>query len=73
MRKEPEMIRRFPLVALAALGYVQFQATGQTPPASADPYANNPDAGNCNFRSRRRPARTPAQLRKRFPVVSIRE
>src|SRR6266481_1355772 len=54
MRKEPEMIRRFPLVALAALGFVQFQATGQipagqTPPASADPYANNPDAGKLQF------------------------
>ena len=48
------MIRRFPLVALAALGFVQFQATGQvpagqTPPASADPYANNPDAGRLQF------------------------
>ena len=42
------MIRRFPLVALAALGFVQFQATGQTP-ASADPYANNPDAGRLQF------------------------
>src|SRR2546422_9904867 len=49
------MIRRFPLVALAAaLGFVQFQATGQNPagqtlPASADPYANNPDAGRLLF------------------------
>ena len=54
------MVRRFLLVALAAaLGFVQFQAmgqtpagqtpAGQTPPASADPYANNPDAGKLQF------------------------
>src|SRR5881398_292719 len=49
------MIRRFPLVALSGvLGFVQFQATGQIPagqtlPASADPYANNPDAGKLQF------------------------
>src|SRR5438552_13650156 len=49
------MIRRFPLVALSGvLGFVQFQATGQIPagqtlPASADPYANNPDAGRLQF------------------------
>src|SRR6266403_1858571 len=54
-RKESEMIRGFPLVALAAvLGLLQFQATGQIPagqtlPASADPYANNPDAGKLQF------------------------
>src|SRR5689334_8288524 len=53
--KESEMVRRFLLVALAAvLGVVQFQAmgqtpAGQTPPASADPYANNPDAGKLQF------------------------
>src|SRR6266404_802303 len=54
MRKESEMIRRFPLVALAAaLGFVQLATgqipAGQTPPASADPYANNPDAGKLQF------------------------
>ena len=49
------MIHRFPLVALAAaFGFVQSQATGQIPagqtlPASADPYANNPDAGKLQF------------------------
>jgi hypothetical protein len=59
------MIRRFPLVALAA-GQIP---AGQTPPASADPYANNPDAGNCSFRWRRLPARTAAQLRKHFLVA----
>ncbi|MGP8245492.1 MAG: hypothetical protein ACLQVN_13345 [Bryobacteraceae bacterium] len=44
------MNRRFPAVALtAALGLVIFQAQGQTPPPSADPYANNPDAGRTRF------------------------
>src|SRR5262249_52813327 len=55
MRRELEMGSRFPVVALAvALGFVQFQAAGQpvagqAPPASADPYANNPDAGKLQF------------------------
>src|ERR1700693_5740505 len=50
MRKEPEMIRRFPLAALAAeFGFVALHATGQTLPASPDPYANTPDAGKLQF------------------------
>jgi 2-keto-3-deoxy-L-rhamnonate aldolase RhmA len=46
---------RYPLLALATmLSLVPFQATGQVParptqPASADPYANNPDAGKLQF------------------------
>ena len=49
------MNHRFPLVTLAAgLAFLPFQATGQipagqTPPVSADPYANNPDAGRLQF------------------------
>jgi len=44
------MNRRFPVAALTtALGLVIFQAQGQTPPPSADPYANNPDAGKTQF------------------------
>ncbi|HEV3333781.1 MAG TPA: aldolase/citrate lyase family protein [Bryobacteraceae bacterium] len=45
------MNRRFRVVALtAALGLVIFQAQGQqAPPATADPYANNPDAGKLQF------------------------
>ena len=44
------MNHRFPIVALtAALGLVILQAQGQTPPPSADPYANNPDAGKTKF------------------------
>src|SRR5580704_14996107 len=44
------MNHRFPAVALtAALGVLIFQANGQTPPPSADPYANNPDAGKMQF------------------------
>ena len=42
-------MNRFPVVALAALGLVIFQAQGQTPPPTADPYANNPDAGKLQF------------------------
>jgi len=36
---------------MAALGLVTFQAPGQTPPpaATADPYANNADAGKTQF------------------------
>src|SRR5580692_4317004 len=41
---------RFPALALtAAFGLAIFQAAAQTPPASADPYANNPDAGKTKF------------------------
>jgi hypothetical protein len=46
---------RFPLLAVAiTLGLAQFPAAGQvpaqqTPPPSADPYANNPDAGKLQF------------------------
>src|ERR1051325_3189254 len=46
---------RFQTLALAAaLGFFQFQAAGQapagqTPPPTADPYANNPDAGKLQF------------------------
>jgi 2-keto-3-deoxy-L-rhamnonate aldolase RhmA len=48
------MNRRFPVVALtaaltSALGLVIFQAQGQAPPANADPYANNADAGKTQF------------------------
>jgi hypothetical protein len=42
------MNRRFPVVALTA-ALVIFQIKGQTPPPSADPYANNPDAGKTQF------------------------
>src|SRR5579871_5051910 len=50
MRRECDMNRRFPAVALtAALGFVMLQAQGQAPPANADPYANNPDAGKLQF------------------------
>src|ERR1700721_1972895 len=41
------MNRHFVFVALAALGL--FQAQAQTPPATADPYANNADAGKLQF------------------------
>ena len=34
---------------MAALGLVIFQAKGQTPAPSADPYASNPDAGKLQF------------------------
>jgi 2-keto-3-deoxy-L-rhamnonate aldolase RhmA len=39
------------LAAAAALGIASFnaQTPGQTPPPSADPYANNPDAGKLQF------------------------
>jgi hypothetical protein len=48
-----EMNRRFPPVMLtAALGVAMFLANGQPPPPSADPYANNPDAGKCGFRAK---------------------
>src|SRR6266568_3897819 len=52
--KELEMNRRFPVVALAALGLTVFEAQGQapaprTPAPTADPYANNPDAGKLQF------------------------
>ena len=45
------MSRRLPMVALAAaLGFLQWQAQGQQAPRpSADPYANNPDAGRQKF------------------------
>jgi hypothetical protein len=44
------MNRRFLVpVFTAALGLVIFQAQGQTPPPSADPYANNSDAGKLKF------------------------
>jgi 2-keto-3-deoxy-L-rhamnonate aldolase RhmA len=44
------MNRQFPLVALmAALGALSLQAQGQTPRSTADPYANNPDAGKLQF------------------------
>ena len=45
------MNRRFPGLALTiALGLVMYQAQGQTPrPSTADPYANNPDAGRMQF------------------------
>jgi 2-keto-3-deoxy-L-rhamnonate aldolase RhmA len=33
----------------ASLGIAGLQASGQTPPVSADPYANNPDAGKMKF------------------------
>src|SRR4030095_14128052 len=46
---------RFPLMAVAiTLGLAQFPSAGQvpaqqTPPPTADPYANNPDAGKLQF------------------------
>src|ERR1700729_3252087 len=46
------MNRLFPLALTAALGLVIFQAQGQTPqtpPPTADPYANNADAGKTQF------------------------
>src|SRR5579862_8056717 len=45
------MNRRFPGLALTiALGLVMYQAQTQTPrPSTADPYANNPDAGKMQF------------------------
>ncbi len=56
----------FAVTLCVALGFVAFQAQGQ-PPArgqapgpSADPYANNPDAGKTKFPWQRRPARTAA-------------
>src|SRR5438552_8390339 len=50
MNREFEMNSRFPAAALmAALELVIFQAQGQTPPPSADPYANNADAGKTKF------------------------
>jgi hypothetical protein len=43
-------MNRFRVVALmATLGSMIFQAQGQTPPSTADPYANNPDAGKTKF------------------------
>src|SRR5438552_17067486 len=53
--KKKMMSRRFPVVALfAALGLVLSQAQAQTPApqtprSTADPYANNPDAGKMQF------------------------
>ena len=45
------MNRRFPVAALtAALGLADVSGTGaDTPPPTADPYANNPDAGKLQF------------------------
>src|ERR1700688_2691480 len=44
------MMSRFPVVALsAALVMVLSQAQGQSPRSTADPYANNPDAGKTQF------------------------
>src|SRR4051794_7260413 len=37
------------LLHIALFGIVTFQAVGQTPPPTADPYANNPDAGRLKF------------------------
>ena len=46
-------MRRFLLsmAAVAALGVVTFEAQGQAPaaPATADPYASNPEAGRTQF------------------------
>lgn len=40
------MNHRFAVVTVTAvLGLATLRAWGQTPPATADPYANNPDAG----------------------------
>ena len=39
----------FAVAACAALGLVTFQAQGQQKPATADPYANNPEAGKSKF------------------------
>jgi len=41
----------FAMAAVAALGVVTFKAQGQAPapPATADPYANNPEAGRTQF------------------------
>src|SRR5690242_5260874 len=48
------MNRRLPLALFAALALVSFQALAQTPGgqpprSTADPYANNPDAGKMQF------------------------
>jgi 2-keto-3-deoxy-L-rhamnonate aldolase RhmA len=37
------------LIAIALLTLSAFPAPGQTPPPTADPYANNPDAGKLKF------------------------
>jgi len=37
------------LLHVALFGIVTFHALGQTPPPTADPYANNPDAGKLKF------------------------
>lgn len=41
-------MKRWPLLAGATLGLFMY-AQAQTPPPSADPYANNPDAGKQSF------------------------
>ena len=60
----------FAVALCAALGmvtfYAQAPAAGQKP-ASADPYANNPEAGKRNSRSPLRPARTAARRTKPLP------
>src|ERR1700674_5023905 len=43
------MSSRFTVAALCAALGLAFQAQGQTPRPTADPYANNPDAGKMQF------------------------
>ena len=52
-----------------------FQAQAQTPvpPPTADPYANNPDAGKLQFPLAAPAGKDPAQSPKRCPAASIRE